>query len=73
MDVAFPFSDDLVTKAAVAALGDLADALGGRIKELLAGSPFYNELLSECLLSDDDVLKETAGWAQSLIQHILQS
>jgi importin subunit beta-1 len=62
-----------VTKAAVAALGDLADALGGSIKPLLANSSFYNDLLVECLKSDDDTLKETAGWTQSLIQHILQS
>ncbi|KAJ4779228.1 Importin subunit beta-1 [Rhynchospora pubera] len=66
-------SDDLVTKAAVAALGDVADALGGGIKVLLANSSFYNELLSECLLSEDYTLKETAEWAHTLIQHALQS
>ncbi|KAL0347508.1 UNVERIFIED_CONTAM: Importin subunit beta-1 [Sesamum calycinum] len=59
--------DESVTKAAVAVLGDLADALGSNIKVLVKNSSFCTEFLGECLQSDDDQLKETATWTQGMI------
>lgn len=64
----FPrFRDDNVTKAAVAALGDLADVLGSHIKVLFKGCTFCTELIGECLQSDDEELKETAIWSQGML------
>ncbi|KZV40169.1 importin subunit beta-1 [Dorcoceras hygrometricum] len=59
--------DESVTKAAVAVLGDVADALGSNIKVLFKDCSFCAELLSECLQSDDEQLKETAAWTQGMI------
>ncbi|PIN26309.1 Karyopherin (importin) beta 1 [Handroanthus impetiginosus] len=59
--------DEGVTKAAVAVLGDLADALGSNIKTLFENCKFCTLLLRECLQSDDEQLKETATWAQGMI------
>lgn len=63
--------DESVTKAAVAVMGDLADALGSNIKLLLKDCLFYDEFLCECLRSDDEQLKETAGWTQGMIQRVM--
>ncbi|KAE8696506.1 Importin subunit beta-1 [Hibiscus syriacus] len=63
--------DESVTKAAVAVMGDLADALGSNIKLMLKESAFYDEFLGECLQSDDEQLKETAGWTQGMIQRVM--
>ncbi|KAE8661030.1 Importin subunit beta-1 [Hibiscus syriacus] len=49
--------DESVTKAAVAVMGDLADALGSNIKLMLKDCTFYDEFLVECLQSDDEQLK----------------
>ncbi|CAK9183123.1 unnamed protein product [Ilex paraguariensis] len=59
--------EESVTKAAVAVLGDLADALGSNIKMLFKDCSFCTELLGECLQSDDEQLKETATWTQGMI------
>lgn len=59
--------DESVTKAAVAVLGDVADALGSNIKALFKDCSFCAELLGECLQSDDEQLKETAAWTQGMI------
>ncbi|CAA2967357.1 importin subunit beta-1-like [Olea europaea subsp. europaea] len=59
--------DESVTKAAVAVLGDLADALGSNIKTMFKDRTFFTELLGECLQSDDEQLKETATWTQGMI------
>lgn len=61
------FRDESVTKAAVAVLGDLADALGSNLKMIIKDSAFCTELLGECLQSGDDQLKETATWAQGMM------
>lgn len=61
------FRDESVTKAAVAVLGDLADALGSNLKVMIKDSAFCTELLGECLVSGDDQLKETAMWTQGMI------
>lgn len=62
-----------MTRAAVAVLGDLADALGSNIKMLLTGCSFCAEFLGECLQSDDEQLKETASWTQGMIGRVMVS
>ncbi|XP_057808181.1 importin subunit beta-1-like [Salvia miltiorrhiza] len=60
--------DESVTKAVVAVLGDLADALGSNLKMMMMKDcAFCTELLGECLQSGDDQLKETATWTQGMI------
>ncbi|KAK4478427.1 hypothetical protein RD792_013898 [Penstemon davidsonii] len=59
--------DETVSKAAVAVLGDLADALGSNIKIMFKDCSNCTELLGECLQSDDEQLKETAAWTQGMI------
>ncbi|XVE62075.1 hypothetical protein DITRI_Ditri06bG0090100 [Diplodiscus trichospermus] len=63
--------DESVTRAAVAVMGDLADALGSNIKLLLKDCAFYGDFLGECLQSDDEQLKETAGWTQGMIGRVM--
>lgn len=65
--------DDTVTKAAVAVIGDLADALGPSVKLLLKNTNFHIHFLGECFNSDDDQLKETALWTQGMIGRVLAS
>lgn len=59
-----------MTKAAVAVLGDLADALGSNVKLLLKERSFCTEFLGECLQSDDEQLKETATWTKGMIVRV---
>ncbi|XP_047316427.1 importin subunit beta-1-like [Impatiens glandulifera] len=59
--------DENVTKAAVAVLGDLADALRSNVKILFKDHTFYSEFLGQCLESDDEQIKETASWTQGMI------
>ncbi|XP_047334647.1 importin subunit beta-1-like [Impatiens glandulifera] len=59
--------DEYVTRAAVAVLGDLADAFRSNAKILFKDHSFYNMFLEECLESDDEQLKETAAWTQGMI------
>ena len=63
--------DESVTQAAVAVMGDLADALGANIKLLFKDCAFYDDFLGECLQSDDEQLKETAGWTQGMIGRVM--
>lgn len=65
--------DEGVTKAAVAVMGDLADALGPQTKLLFKDCTFHVDLLGECLQSDDDQLKETATWTQGMIGRVMVS
>ncbi|KAI4331607.1 hypothetical protein MLD38_029782 [Melastoma candidum] len=65
--------DEAVTKAVVAVIGDLADALGPNIKVLFKDRSFCRELLVECLQSDDEQLKETATWTQGMLGRIMVS
>jgi len=64
--------DDSVTKAAVAVLGDLADTLGASSKDLFQAHLFHVEFLRECLDLDDEV-RETASWAQGMINQAVVS
>ncbi|PON42505.1 Importin subunit beta-1s [Parasponia andersonii] len=65
--------DESVTKAAVAVIGDLADALGSNTKILFRERAFYLDFLGECLESDDEQLKETATWTQGMIGRVMVS
>ncbi|PON94326.1 Importin subunit beta-1s [Trema orientale] len=65
--------DESVTKAAVAVIGDLADALGSNTKILFRERAFYLDFLGECLQSDDEQLKETATWTQGMIGRVMVS
>ncbi|KAK1320885.1 hypothetical protein QJS10_CPA03g01148 [Acorus calamus] len=65
--------DDAVTKAAVAVMGDLADALGPNMRILLKDCTFHVAFLGECFESEDEQLKETATWTQGMIGRIMVS
>ncbi|KAL3680557.1 hypothetical protein R1sor_023513 [Riccia sorocarpa] len=63
--------DDVVTKAAIGVMGDLADTMGTNAAVLFRRSVFYKDFLDECTSSDDQQLKETAEWAQVTINRII--
>ncbi|KAH9321912.1 hypothetical protein KI387_016551 [Taxus chinensis] len=65
--------DDSVSKAAVGVLGDLADTLGSNAALLFRNSAFFKEFLNECMMSEDNQVKETASWAQMTIERIISS
>ncbi|KAJ6316022.1 hypothetical protein OIU78_019325 [Salix suchowensis] len=65
------YRDESVTKAAVAVMGDLADALGPNTKILFKDNAFCVQFLGECLQSDDEHLKETANWTQVMIARVV--
>ncbi|KAI5002695.1 hypothetical protein ZWY2020_027345 [Hordeum vulgare] len=56
--------DEGLTKAGVALVGDLTDALGPSIKLLLKNSNFHSELLGHCSQSDDEQLRASSLSAQ---------
>lgn len=60
-----------MTKAAVAVMGDLADALGSNTKILFKNNSFCVEFLGQCLQSDDEQLKETVSWTQVMIARVM--
>ncbi|GBG75999.1 hypothetical protein CBR_g21240 [Chara braunii] len=59
--------DEIVTKAAIGVLGDLADTLGPSVGPLFGQHPFYREYVEECLHSEDNQLTETAEWVKGRI------
>lgn len=63
--------DDVVTKAAVGVMGDLADTLGGSVSHLFLSHTFYKDFINECMLSSDPQLKDTAEWALGRISAIV--
>jgi importin subunit beta-1 len=65
--------DDVVTKAAIGVMGDLADTLGANAAALFKRTVFFKDFLDECISSDDQQLKETAEWAQGTIARILNA
>lgn len=65
--------DEQVTKAAVGVLGDLADTLGPNAAPLLRQSVFYKDFVDECLLSSDQLIKETAEWVQMTVHRVVSS
>ncbi|KAI3907217.1 hypothetical protein MKW92_023276 [Papaver armeniacum] len=58
-----------VSKAAVAAMGDLAHTLGPNVKLLFKDRALYADFLRECLDSDDYKMKEIATWTQRTMKH----
>lgn len=65
--------DEGVSKAAIAALGDLADTLGSSVRDLFKNRTFHNDFLCECFASNNDTLKETAFWTQGMLNRVLVS
>lgn len=63
--------DDIVTKTAIGVLGDLADTLGSNAGPLIQQSLSSKEFLSECLSSDDPLVKESADWAKMAISRAI--
>ncbi|KAK4351001.1 hypothetical protein RND71_030314 [Anisodus tanguticus] len=59
--------DDVVMKAAIGVLGDLADTLGSNAGSLIQQSLSSKDFLNECLSSDDHLIKESAEWAKLAI------
>lgn len=59
--------DDVVMKAAIGVLGDLADTLGTNAGALINQSVSSKDFLEECLSSDDHLIKESAEWAKLAI------
>jgi len=71
---AYAIRDDSVTKAAVAVIGDLADTLGQSSKDLFKTHLFHVEFLRECQAQEfDDEVRETAQWAQGMINQAVVS
>jgi len=72
--VGFVYSDtitrnDVVTRGAVGVLGDLAHALGPKIKAQL-NLGFVKSMLDECCKSDNAQTKDVALWARDVITKI---
>ncbi|KAL3621509.1 hypothetical protein CASFOL_036421 [Castilleja foliolosa] len=67
--------DKSVTKAAQALLYRLADAIGSNIKllQLFTSDSFCVRLVDECLKSNDEEMKRTAGWIQRKAEHLITS
>ncbi|KAL8160571.1 hypothetical protein V2J09_002108 [Rumex salicifolius] len=63
--------DDAVMKSAIGVLGDLADTLGSSASSLIQQSLSSKEFLSECLSSDDHLIKESAEWAKLAISRVI--
>jgi len=68
--VAFVYADstrsDVVTRGAVGVLGDLAHALGPKIKQQLQ-QPFVKNVLNDCLKAENSQTREVAKWAKDVI------
>ncbi|KAI3421443.1 Importin N-terminal domain-containing protein [Psidium guajava] len=63
--------DDVVTKAAIGVLGDLADTLGSNAGPLIQQAISSKDFLNECLSSDDHMIKESAEWAKLAINRAI--
>ncbi|GAU11834.1 hypothetical protein TSUD_75850 [Trifolium subterraneum] len=63
--------DDIVTKAAIGVLGDLADTLGTAAASLIQQSVSSKDFLKECLSSEDHLIKESAEWARETISRAI--
>ena len=67
----FYFRDDAVSKTAIGVLGDLADTLGSNAGPLIQQSVSSRDFLSECLSSDDHLIRESAEWAKLAISRAI--
>lgn len=69
-----PNRDDGVLKAAVALIGDIAQAMGAdaEIKNQI-GQPFIAQMLSDGANSPSESTKELAKWAYGAVQQVIQA
>lgn len=67
-----PCRDEDVLKASIGCLGDICSALGPQVKELISRN-FTQILVEEGMSCGDPSTVETAQWAASIIQQIVQS
>lgn len=71
--VGFVFQDksrsDAVTRGALGVLGDLAHALGSKVKQQLQ-QPFVKQLITQCLQSDSSQTREVAQWAKEVLSKL---
>jgi importin subunit beta-1 len=59
--------DDAVMKSALGVLGDLADTLGSHVGPLIRESSSSKDLIEECMVYDDPLVRESAEWAKHAI------
>ncbi|KAJ4804483.1 Importin subunit beta-1 [Rhynchospora pubera] len=59
--------DDAVMKSALGVLGDLADTLGSHVGPLISQSSSSKDLIEECMVYDDPLIRESAEWAKLAI------
>jgi len=71
--VGFVFADstrtESVTRAALGVLGDLAHALGSKVKQPLQ-QPFVKNLIADCLSSESPQSQDVAKWAKDIISKL---
>lgn len=58
-------------KTAIGVLGDLADTLGANAAPLIQQCVSSRDFLSECLQSEDHLVREAAEWAQLAIRRAI--
>ena len=66
-----PNRDDFVLNKAVGLLGDLAQTMGGQMKNEF-NKPFVQKLVAEAMSSNDPSLVEVATWASTLLHQAVQ-
>jgi importin subunit beta-1 len=54
-------------KSALGVLGDLADTLRSHIGPLISQSSSSKDLIEECMVYDDPLVRESAQWAKLAI------
>lgn len=54
-------------KSALGVLGDLADTLGSHVGPLIRDSSSSKDLIEECMVYDDPLVRESAEWAKHAI------
>lgn len=63
------YRTESVTRAALGVLGDLAHALGSKVKPALQ-QPFVKVLITECLNSDSGQTQDVGRWAKEVINKL---
>lgn len=54
-------------KSALGVLGDLADTLGSHVGPFIRDSSSSKDLIEECMVYDDPLVRESAEWAKHAI------
>jgi importin subunit beta-1 len=70
-----PNHDEFVLSKAVGLLGDIAQAMGPVMPQLKAelSQPFAHQLINEAMRTGDPSIIETANWASSVLNQLMQS